>query len=182
MPRPGSGGDLYRRVAVPVVLVLLALVSAAPTHAATDAPPGEDTTPLPESVTGGDPGVTEAASSGSGAIARLVVGLAIVLAVVYGVYWLLKKVYGSRSGVIRAEGSLDIVASLPLGQTRGLHLVKVGDELVLVGVGENGVTPVRAWSPDEARRLQATLQTDAPLRGGAGTGVVDELRRRTLRS
>ena len=48
---------------------------------------------------------------------------------------------------------LETVATLPLGPNRSLHLVRAGDELVLVGVAEHGVTPIRTYSEDEARAL-----------------------------
>ena len=34
-----------------------------------------------------------------------------------------------------------------------MHLVRAGDEVVLVGVGEHGVTPIRTYGEDEARAL-----------------------------
>ena len=56
-----------------------------------------DTTPLPKDLTGGDQGgaSTHVASGGSSAI-RMFVGLAIVLAVIYGLYRVLKR--ASRRG------------------------------------------------------------------------------------
>jgi flagellar protein FliO/FliZ len=172
---------------VALLLALAALSLALPQAPAAAAPAPEpptdvETTPLPPEITGGADESGATRSGSTGAIARMVVGLAIVLAVVYGVYWLLRKTSGGRRGAVRADGGMDVVASLPLGQTRGLHLVQVGDELVLVGVGEQGVTRVHAWGPDEARRLQGVLETPAHLAPRGGKGLVDELRRRTLRS
>ena len=54
----------------------------------------KDTTPLPADVTHSSRATGRprpASRPASGAIARTIVGLAIVLAVVYGLYWLLKK-------------------------------------------------------------------------------------------
>ena len=116
----------------------------------------EDKTPLPSSVTNGDAGggITSA-SGGASAIARMVVGLAIVLAVVYGVYWLLKKRYrgGSRKGVV-ADGRLEIVATTALANNRAVHLLRAGDELILIGSSEQSVTGLRTWGPEEAARLK----------------------------
>src|ERR671939_234591 len=83
----------------------------------------------------------QTASSGGGLV-RTFVGLAIVLAVIYGLYWVLKQVKASREE--RASGSgLSSVATLPLGPNRSVHLVRSGRDYVLVGASENGVTPIR---------------------------------------
>jgi hypothetical protein len=74
----------------------------------------KDTTPLPTGVThsSGGGSATTGISSSSGAIARTIVGLAIVLAVVYGLYWLLKSAAKSRAG--QADGRIEVVAKTTL--------------------------------------------------------------------
>ncbi len=53
-----------------------------------------------------------------------------------------------------------------------MHLVRAGDDLVLLGVGENGVTPIRTYGEDEARALGLLDDEDQPrssrLPGAAG--------------
>ena len=66
---------------------------------------------------------------------RTIVGLAIVIGVIYGLYWVLKQVKASREDKAPGAG-LKTLATLPLGQNRAMHLVRAGDEVVLVGVGE----------------------------------------------
>ncbi|HEY0280224.1 MAG TPA: hypothetical protein VGC32_18320, partial [Solirubrobacterales bacterium] len=39
------------------------------------------------------------------------------------------------------------------GQNRSLHVVRAGREVLVVGSGEHGVTPVRSYSEEEARAL-----------------------------
>jgi flagellar protein FliO/FliZ len=93
-----------------------------------------------------------AGSSSGGGLVRTIVGLAIVIAVIYGLYWVLKQVKSSREE--RASGSgLGTLATLPLGPNRSLHLVRAGGEIVLLGVGEGGVTPIRTYGEHEARAL-----------------------------
>jgi flagellar protein FliO/FliZ len=93
-----------------------------------------------------------AGSSAGGGLVRTIVGLAIVIAVIYGLYWVLKQVKSSREE--RASGSgLGTLATLPLGANRSLHLVRAGGEVVLLGVGESGVTPIRTYGEHEARAL-----------------------------
>ena len=95
---------------------------------------------------------SEAAGSTGGGLVRTIVGLAIVIAVIYGLYWVLKQVKNSREE--RASGSgLGTLATMPLGHNRSLHLVRAGGEVVLLGVGEGGVTPIRTYGEHEARAL-----------------------------
>jgi flagellar protein FliO/FliZ len=101
-----------------------------------------------------------AASSGGGGLVRTIVGLAIVIAVIYGLSWVLKQVKSSKEE--RHSGSgLAPLATLPLGPNRSLHLIKAGGEVVLVGVGEHGVTPIRTYGENEARAL-GLLGDDEP--------------------
>jgi flagellar protein FliO/FliZ len=94
---------------------------------------------------------TSAASSGGGLV-RTIVGLAIVIGVIYGLYWVLKQVKASREDKALGSG-LKTLATLPLGPKGSMHLIRAGDEVVLVGVGEAGVTPIRTYGEHEARAL-----------------------------
>src|SRR3954468_19679178 len=70
---------------------------------------------------------TTAASSGGGSgLVRTFVGLAIVLAVIYGLYWVLKQVRGSRETAASGSG-LQSLATVPLGPNRSMHLVRAGE-------------------------------------------------------
>jgi len=91
------------------------------------------------------------ASSGGGLV-RTFVGLAVVIAVIYGLYWVLRQVKSSREERTTGQG-LASQAVVPLGPGRSLHLVKAGRELVLLGVAEQGVTPIRTYTQQEAEAL-----------------------------
>jgi len=93
-----------------------------------------------------------AGPSGGGSLVRTIVGLAIVIGVIYGLYWVLKQVKASREERASGQG-LGTLATLPLGPNRSLHLVRAGGEVVLLGVGEGGVTPIRTYGENEARAL-----------------------------
>ena len=95
---------------------------------------------------------TTSAASGGGSLVRTIVGLAIVIGVIYGLYWVLKQVKAAREDKALGTG-LQTLATLPLGQNRSLQLIRAGDEVVLVGVGEAGVTPIRTYGENEARAL-----------------------------
>ena len=93
-----------------------------------------------------------AASSGGGAsIVRTIVGLFIVIAVIYGIAWIMKQAKKSK---VRPTGhGLSQVANLPLGSGRSVAVVRAGREILVVGVAENGVTPIRSYSEAEAIAL-----------------------------
>ena len=87
-----------------------------------------------------------------GSLVRTIIGLAIVIAVIYGLAWIVRQSRGARRPSVGKTGLMQ-VASLPLGTNRSVTLVRVGDELHLLGVGEHGVTGIRAFSEDEAYEL-----------------------------
>src|ERR1700742_1284790 len=108
---------------------------------------------------GGATSTAHAASGGS--IARTIVGLAIVIAVIFGLRWVLKQFKAGKEKKA-AGGGLSSMATLPLGQNRSLHVVRAGREVLVVGSGEHGVTPVRSYSEEEARAL-GLLEDEEPV-------------------
>jgi flagellar protein FliO/FliZ len=123
---------------------------------------------------------------GGGSIVRTIVGLAVVIGVIYGLHWILKQVKASKQTSASGTG-LEDLATLPLGTNRALHLVRAGSEIVLVGVGEAGVTPIRTYTEDESRALglldDGYDDLDAPAAAPAGTPWgrwISELRAKTV--
>ena len=129
------------------------MLLAAPTAFAADS--GEDT---PLNLPQVDQNAA-ASSGGGGGLVRTIVGLAIVLAVIYGLYWVLKQVKASREEQASGNG-LEPLATLPLGANRSLQLVRAGQEVVLVGVAEQSVTPIRTYGEHEARALGLLVDED----------------------
>jgi flagellar protein FliO/FliZ len=131
-------------------------------------------------------------AAGGGSIARTIIGLAIVLAVIFGLRWVMKQYKAGRESKAAGTG-LAQMASLPLGQNRSLHVVRAGREVLVVGSGEHGVTPVRSYSEEEARALglleveeeeeagrsPLKLESDGPARSAAA-GPAAEIGRRAL--
>ena len=107
---------------------------------------------------------SNAASSG-GSIARTIVGLGIVILVIFGLRWVLKQFKAGKEKKA-AGGGLSSMATLPLGQNRSLHVVRAGREVLVVGSGEHGVTPVRSYSEEEARAL-GLLEDEEPVEAPA---------------
>jgi flagellar protein FliO/FliZ len=149
----------------------------------------KDRTPLPSAISNGATTTTQSGgAAGSGAFIRMIVGLAIVLAVIYGVYWLLKT-YG-KSKKQQGDGRMEVVATTVLASNRTVHLVRVGEELILVGSAEQSITPLRVYDAEQTRRLEPFLDGQSPLRplpsNGRSRGpglmrVLDDLRRRSIR-
>jgi flagellar protein FliO/FliZ len=164
------------------ILVLPAIAGAAT--------PASENTPL--NFTGAGEKAAEVHASSGGSIVRTIVGLAVVIGVIYGLTWVMRQVKASKSTSASGSG-LESVATLPLGTNKALHLIRTGDELVLVGAGDHGVTPIRTYTLAEARALgimpdEALADDDdgdgwdAPRRSAAGRvrGLLDGLRNRTV--
>lgn len=133
------------------------------------------------------------AAGGGGGVLRTILGLIAVVAIIYGLYWVLGRVKRSREEQESGFG-LRSMATLPLGTGRTLHMVRVGREVVLLGVAEQGVTSIRTYT--ESAALQAGLidpdddpfdlapdDTDAafPARPATPRALVNTLRSRTVR-
>jgi flagellar protein FliO/FliZ len=135
---------------------------------------------------------------GGSGVLRTIVGLVVVIAIIYAVTWVLKAVRRAREEQ-KSGTALDSLASLPLGPSRSLHLVRAGDVVVLLGVSEGGITPIRTYHEEEALALgliapevpAAGLPSLLPVPGGALSDhqtathgafakVLDALRRRTV--
>ncbi len=104
-----------------------------------------------------------AASSSSSGIVRTIVGLFIVIAVIYGVTWIMRQAKGAKN---RPSGQgLTQLATLPLGSGRAVALVRAGQEIVLVGLAEHGVTHIRTYTEEEALELGLVESDDPPYAG-----------------
>jgi flagellar protein FliO/FliZ len=139
-----------------------------------------ESTPLHLSTTGG----THAASSGGGSsIVRTIVALAIVCGVIYAVARVLKAVKGREQ---RASGDgLAQLATLPLGTNKSLALIRSGQDVVLVGVSESGVTPIKTYTESEA--IESGLwsppaEDDDPDQAEPAFGWLETLRKLTVRA
>jgi flagellar protein FliO/FliZ len=89
-------------------------------------------------------------STGGASIVRTIVGLAIVIAVIWGLSWILRQVKSGRDPQVGSAG-LASVAALQIGSGRSVHLVRAGSEYVLLGSAEHGVVPIHRYTEQEAR-------------------------------
>lgn len=141
---------------------------------------GEQT---PLRLDGASEKAAETVGASGGSLVRTIVGLAVVIGVIYGLTWVLKQVKGSKRETAGGDG-LETLATLPLGTNRSLHLVRAGDEVVLVGASEHGVTPIRTYSEAEARALGLLKPDDeapaASVLAPEKRHLLDRLRDRTV--
>jgi flagellar protein FliO/FliZ len=139
------------RVALPALgmatIGLAVLAGAYPAQAFTpSAKGGGERTPLNLPPTSS----TSQTSSGGASIVRTIVGLLIVIAVIWGLTWILKQVKTGRE--TRSAGSgLTSLATLALGSGRTLHLVRAGRDYLLVGSAEHGVAHIHRYTEQQAR-------------------------------
>lgn len=140
------------------------------------------------------PSASHSSGSSGASLVRTIVGLAIVLAVIWGLTWVLKQFKAKGTGKAAGSG-LQSLASLPLGSGRSLALVRAGSEYVLLGIAEHGVIPVHRYSEAEARAAGLlSLDGSNPLliEGAAGgaqqlpptasQSLLDRMRRWTVRA
>ena len=84
-------------------------------------------------------------------ILAVVIALAFVLGLAWGVIWLLKKFKDKQLGT--SENGSDnrpirFLRSMPLGQRERVALIEVGTETMLLGVTGGSITLLARW-PDE---------------------------------
>ncbi len=133
-------------------------------------------------------------TSSGPSIVRTIVGLLIVIAVIWGLSWILRQVKSGRENRSAGDG-LRSLATLPLGSGRSLHLVRAGADYLLVGSAEHGVAPIHRYTEQEAReaglideREASEQEPGATPRGprpiqipGQSSGLLERLREWTVR-
>ena len=102
-------------------------------------------------------------SGGGASLVRTIVGLAIVIAVIWGLSWILRQVKAGRDPQVSSAG-LQSIAALTLGSGRSVHLVKAGSEYVLLGSAEHGVVPIHRYSEQQAREAGLLVAESQPQR------------------
>lgn len=140
------------RLAVVPVLGFAVLICACPAQAFTPAVKGgSENTPLHLTSTTSS-SHSSSSSSGGPSLTRTILGLLIVIAVIWGLAWVLRQVKSGREARSAGQG-LSNVATLALGAGRTLHLVRAGREYLLVGSAEHGVVPIHRYSEQQAQEL-----------------------------
>lgn len=157
-----------------VCLLPLALAQSGETGESADTATSEDEPVDERSLTFGDDAEENGDESGvqPGSInsfgvwdfVRMVIVLGIVIAIIYVVFYLLKRASGGRfenSPMIRVLGSHGLPGN------KALHLVEVGRQVFLIGVGDDSITLVSEISDQESLdELRLKASTTTTERGG----------------
>lgn len=168
------------RAVAPAIAALGACALAFASPASAFTPPaktGGENAPLNLS---GSTGTSHSTSSGGASIVRTIVGLAIVIAVIWGLAWIMRQVKAGREGgrdLQSSSAGLANVAALTLGSGRSVHLVRAGNDYVLLGSTEHGVAPIHRYTEEQA--LDAGLLAEPGL---VVAQPVERSRLSTLRS
>ncbi len=112
-----------------------------------------------------DNGRTELPGIGFGDFAKMILVLGLVIALIYGFFWMLKRFAGVKA---EREDAIRLLSTRPLKGDAALHLVEVGSRIFLVGSGGNTVNLVSEIDDKEsvdAVRL-AISRAPGPVQGG----------------
>lgn len=95
-------------------------------------------------------------SSSSGAAVRMILGLLFVLGLIFVVNKLLKHYNKGKFAGSSASnaGAMEIVATTQLSTHRSLHLVRIGDEIVMIGATDGGITHLKNIDPQKLMYAQ----------------------------
>lgn len=100
-------------------------------------------------------------SSGDGWwLARTVVLLALVLGIAW---WMLRNAVRTRGAKLSSARRMRVMDRLELEPRRTLHLVKVGESVLLVGTTEQGMSVLKEIPASEVQAMEEELRTrEAP--------------------
>jgi flagellar protein FliO/FliZ len=100
-----------------------------------------------------------AAPVGAGGLASVTFALLAVLAAIFAVAWLARRVRGIGS---RIGNAIDVLADVPLGPKERAVLLKVGTEQILIGVAPGRVSALHVLrEPAAATKAAAPSIPDA---------------------
>ncbi|WP_217915202.1 flagellar biosynthetic protein FliO [Miltoncostaea marina] len=161
-----------------------ATAPAAGADAGARAPATTRTAADPESqlIPEGSSRPTSIDAGGAGTLLRLLIGLVIVVGLITAVWYVMKRVQRSRFPALEERGSglVEIVTTTPLGPNRSLHLIRVGDDLLLIGSADGGITPITTLDREQAAALvdlaPPAPRFGAPPGGPGGPGADDRAR------
>jgi flagellar protein FliO/FliZ len=98
------------------------------------------------------------ATPAAGGLARVTLALLVVLAAVFAVAWVVRRMRGIGN---RVGGAIDVIADIPLGQKERAVLLKVGQKQILVGVAPGRVNTLYVLEEPLDLSTPATGSTDS---------------------
>ena len=117
-----------------------------------------------------------ASAPGLGSALEMLLALAVVLAAVFALAWLMRRLKSfptSRQALLRAD------AELAVGEKERIVLLAVGQQKWLLGVTPGGITLLHAFGADAPGPAAAAI-TDAGAAAGAAPPNFAKLLRRSL--
>ena len=123
-----------------------------------------------------DPGVVDA-------MVKMISALALVIALVYGALYMLRRLMGRRLKGSGGNGSLEVLETTYVGQHKAISLVRVGHRSVLVGVTDSQITTLTELDVEETEEIlgPSTQPAKAEPFSGALSGAVERLKTIGLR-
>ncbi len=122
---------------------------------------GAESAPLGPSSGSASAHSSTSAGTGGPSLVRTIVGLAIVIAVIWGLSWILRQFKAARRPQA-PSGGLVSVAALTLSSGRSVHLVRAGNDYVLLGSAEQGVVPIQRYTEQQAREAGLLAEPEQP--------------------
>jgi flagellar biosynthetic protein FliO len=118
-----------------------------------------------------------------GAMVKMISALALVIALVYGALYMLRRLMGRRLKGSGGNGSLEVLETTYVGQHKAISLVRVGQRSVLVGVTESQITTLTELDVEETEEILGTATQPAKAQrfSGALSGAVERLKTIGLR-
>jgi flagellar protein FliO/FliZ len=187
----------YRRRIIVTLAVMAALLLVGVTMMKIDSADAQRGSPVTGSVTAADNGsvaqsdIPPPVESSKqiedpgviGAMVKMISALALVIALVYGALYMLRRLMGRRLKGSGGIGSLEVLETTYVGQHKAISLVRVGHRSVLVGVTDSQITTLTELDIEETEEILGT--STQPGRtvpfSGALTGAVERLKTIGLR-
>ena len=93
---------------------------------------------------------------------RLIGSMIVVLAILLGLLWVLKRLQ-MRMNQSQSGKQLQIIEAMGVGPRQKIALIRVGDHKILVGISPGSMTPLGQWP--EASPTSTTIHATLPASG-----------------
>jgi flagellar protein FliO/FliZ len=122
--------------------------------------------------------------SSAGSVVRVFLGLFLVVVIIGVLYRVLRRAQRGRLPGGRSDGTIEVLETTQLGPGRNIHLVRVGERVLVVGATEHAISPLHAFAREEAiAEGVIAAEHDAPVHvRREHRSLVDALREITSRA